>query len=269
MIKRIKEIYAYRSMIKSLVKRDLKGRYKGSALGFLWTFINPLFQLLVYTFVFSIVMRNGIKDFYMFLFVALIPWLFFSTCLAGGSTCIIAQKNMVQKIYFPREVLPLSYVISQFVNMLLSFIIIFAVMLVSNIIPGGILGAKYAFNVPALLCLVPVMIIEFLLALGFTFLLSALTVYFQDTQYITGIATMAWQFLCPIMYSMELIPENWLKIYMLNPMTPIIIAYRDILYFGRVPEMSTLLLALAMGVLLFGIGWFAFNRMQRHFAEEM
>ena len=96
MFRRIKEIYAYRTMIYSLVKRDLKGRYKGSVLGFLWTFINPLFQLLIYTFVFSIVLRSGIEDYYMFLFVALIPWIFFSTSLAGGTTCVTGQKNMVQ-----------------------------------------------------------------------------------------------------------------------------------------------------------------------------
>ena len=260
MIKRIKEIYEYRTMIASLVKRDLKGRYKGSVLGFLWTFINPLFQLLIYTFVFSIVLRSGIEDYYMFLFVALIPWIFFSTSLAGGATCITSQKNMVQKIYFPREVLPISFVISQFVNMLLSFIVIFAVMLIM----------RYTFNPLALLCLIPVMLTEFILALGFTFILSAVTVYFQDMQFIMGILTMAWQFLSPVMYSVDRVPERFQTLYMyINPMAPIIIAYRDILYYGKVPELITLLTALGMGVLLFAIGWFTFDRMQRHFVEEM
>ena len=259
MFKRIKEIYEYRTMIASLVKRDLKGRYKGSVLGFLWTFINPLFQLLIYTFVFSIIMRSGIKDYYMFLFVALIPWIFFATSLSGGSTSITGQKNMVQKIYFPREVLPISFVISQFVNMLLSFIVIFAVMFIM----------RYTFNPLALLCLIPVMITEFILALGFTFILSAVTVYFQDMQFIMGIITMAWQFLSPVMYSADRVPEKFRTLYMLNPMAPIIVAYRDILYYAKVPELSTLLMALAMGIILFLIGWFSFDRMQRHFAEEM
>ncbi len=260
MIKRIKEIYAYRTMIYSLVKRDLKGRYKGSVLGFLWTFINPLFQLLIYTFVFSIVMRSGIEDYYMFLFVALIPWIFFATSLSGGSTCITSQKNMVQKIYFPREVLPISFVVSQFVNMLLSFIVIFAVMFIMG----------YKFNPLAILCLIPVMITEFILALGFTFILSAVTVYFQDMQFIMGILTMAWQFLSPVMYPLERVPERFQTLYMyINPMAPIITAYRDILYYGKVPALITLLTALGMGVALFAIGWFTFDRMQRHFVEEM
>ena len=99
MLKELKEIYAYREMIFSLVRKDLRGRYKGSALGFLWTFINPLLQLLVYTLVFSVIMKSGIEDYYMFLFVALIPWMFFASSLQGGSTSVLAQKDMVKKIY--------------------------------------------------------------------------------------------------------------------------------------------------------------------------
>lgn len=259
MFKRIKEIYSYREMISSLVHRDLKGRYKGSVLGFLWTFINPLFQLIIYTFVFSVVLRSDIEDFYMFLFVALIPWIFFSTCITGGCTCILGQKNMVQKIYFPREVLPLSYTLSQFINMLLSFIVVFAVMIIMG----------YNFYLPALLCLPVVMVVEFILSLGFAMLLSAITVYFQDMQYIMGIIAMAWQFLSPVLYSLEQVPEGVRTIFMFNPMTHVITVYRDILYYAKIPELSTLLSALIMGIILFVVGWFAFDRMQKHFAEEM
>ena len=171
-MKLIKEIYAYREMIFSLVRRDLKGRYKGSVLGFLWTFINPLLQLLVYTFVFSIVMRNGIEDYYLFLFVALVPWIFFNTSVTGGSSCIWAQQDMVKKIYFPREVLPIAFVTSQFVNMLLSFLVIFAVLLFSG----------KSLNPLALLCLPVIMLVEYLLALGMAMISSAVTVYFRDLE---------------------------------------------------------------------------------------
>ena len=153
MINRVKELYAYREMIFSLVKRDLKGRYKGSVLGFLWTFLNPLLQLAVYTMVFSVIMRAGIEDYYLFLFVALVPWIFFSTSLSGGASCIWAQQDMVKKIYFPREVLPISFVTSCFVNMLLSFVVVFLVIFISGI----------GFNPTALLFLPLVMIIEYIL----------------------------------------------------------------------------------------------------------
>ena len=108
----ITELYNYREMIFSLVRRYLKGRYKGSFLGFFWTFLNPLLQLAVYTMVFSVILRNGREDYYLFLFVALVPWIFCSSCASSGVSCIWQQQDMVKKIYFPREVLPLSFVIS-------------------------------------------------------------------------------------------------------------------------------------------------------------
>ena len=255
----IKELYAYREMIFSLVRRDIKGRYKGSALGFLWTFINPLLQLGVYTMVFSVIMRNGIEDYYLFLFVALIPWIFFSTSLSGGANCIWTQQNMVKKIYFPREVLPIAYVTSQFVNMLLSFLVVFVVLIVSG---KGI-------NPIALLCLPLIMVIEYLLALSMAMLSSAITVYLRDVEYILGIVTMAWQFLTPVMYSVDQVPEELLWVFNLNPMTPVIIAYRDILYYGKIPELNTLVHATVFGIIVLIIGVIVFGKLKRRFAEEL
>lgn len=258
-MKTIKELYAYREMIFSLVRRDLNGRYKGSALGFLWTFINPLLQLGVYTMVFSVIMRNGITDYYLFLFVALIPWIFFSTSLSGGSSCIWSQKEMVKKIYFPREVLPIAFVTSQFVNMLLSFLVIFVVLIVSG---KGI-------NLIALLYLPVIMIVEYILALSVAMISSAVTVYLRDVEYILGIVTMAWQFLTPVMYSVDVVPEKMRTVFNLNPMTPVIVAYRDILYYKKIPELGTLVQAVCLGLVLLVVGMVVFSRLKRHFAEEL
>ncbi len=255
----IKELYAYREMIFSLVRRDIKGRYKGSALGFLWTFINPLLQLGVYTMVFSIIMRNGIEDYYLFLFVALIPWIFFSTSLSGGSSCIWAQQDMVKKIYFPREVLPIAFVTSQFVNMALSFLVVFAVLIVSG----------KGMNIVAMLFLPVIMVVEYLLALSMAMLSSAVTVYLRDVEYILGIITMAWQFLTPVMYSVDQVPEQLMWVFNLNPMTPIIVAYRDILYYGRVPQLGTLIHATVFGLIVLVIGVLIFGKLKRHFAEAL
>lgn len=125
-MKQLRELYEYREMIFSLVKKDLRGRYKGSVLGFLWTFINPLLQLVVFTLVFSVIMKAGYEQYYMFLFVALVPWMFFASSVQDGSTSILREKDMVKKIYFPREVLPIATVTAGLVNMLLTFIVIFA-----------------------------------------------------------------------------------------------------------------------------------------------
>ncbi|MDE7311932.1 MAG: ABC transporter permease [Eubacterium sp.] len=258
-MERLKEIYAYREMIVSLVKRDLKGRYKGSFLGFLWTFLNPLLQLAVYTMVFSTIMRAGIEDYYLFLFVALIPWIFFSTSLTGGASCILAQQDMVKKIYFPREVLPVSYVTSQFVNMLLSFVVIFLVLAI----------AGYPLRPNAVFCLPLIMVVEYVLALGFTMVMSAVTVYIRDLEYILGILTMAWQFLTPILYAIEQAPEEVRWIFWVNPMTYVITAYRDILYYGKMPRLETLASAAATGIVMLAVGWLIFHRLQRRFVEEL
>lgn len=258
-MKLINELYMYREMIFSLVRRDLKGRYKGSVLGFLWTFLNPLLQLGVYTLVFSVIMRNGIKDYYLFLFVALIPWIFFSTCVSGGSTCIMAQKEMIKKIYFPRQVLPLAFVTSQFVNMLLSFLVLVPVLIVG----------KKGINLLALAYLPIIMLIEYILALGMAMLMSAITVYLRDTEYILGIITMAWQFLSPVIYSIQQVPEKIRPIFILNPMTSILTAYRDVLYYKQIPKVTTLLNAVICGIGLLIISLLIFNKLSRHFAEEL
>lgn len=258
-MKLIRELWHYREMIASLVKRDLKSRYKGSVLGFFWMFLNPLLQLAVYTIVFSTIMRMDVEKYYLFLFVALVPWLFFSTCLSAGTTVIFSQQDMVKKIYFPREVLPLAFTLSQFVNMLFSFIVIFVIVFVS--------GIKVSLS--AFLCLPLVWLIEFILALGITFLVSALNVYFRDLTHILGIVSMAWMYLTPIIYPLEMIPEEYVTLFYFNPMTAITIAYRDILYYGVVPEMNTLVNAAVMAIVFLVVGRIVFSKLQRGFAEEL
>lgn len=258
-MKTFKELYEYREMIASLVRKDLRGRYKGSVLGFLWTFINPLLQLAVYTIVFSIILPTNIDKYYLHLFVALIPWIFFSSCLSVGSGIILAEKNLVTKIYFPREVLPVSYVTSCFVNMLYCFIVVLAVVLISGV----------PFNLAAWLCLPVIMAVEYILALGITLITSSITVYFRDLQHILGIGAMAWQFMTPVMYPIDIVPDRFMPIFMLNPMTPVIIAYRDIMYFGRIPSFSTLMHALIFGMVTFVAGVVIFSFLKRHFAEEL
>ncbi len=255
----LRELYAYREMINSLVKKDLRGRYKGSILGFLWTFINPLMQLAVYTIVFSVIMRAGIDKFYIFLFVALVPWIFFSSAITGGSMSILNQNDMVKKIYFPRQILPIAYVTSSFVNMMFCFVIIFVALIFSGI----------GINFKALLYLPIIMLIEYVLALGIALLTSALTVYFRDLEHILGIVTMAWMYLTPIMYPVEMVPEQFLTIFNANPMTPVIIAYRDILYYSREPHLNTLLHAAVLGGLTLLLGNIVFSRLQKGFVEEL
>ena len=258
-MKHLKEMYEYREMIFSLVKKDLRGRYKGSVLGFMWTFINPLLQLLVFTLVFSIIMRANYEQYYLFLFVALVPWMFFGSSVQDGSTCIMRESNMVKKIYFPREVLPISFTLSQFVNMLLSFLVIFVVLFFSGL----------PINPLALACLPIVMIVELVLCLGVTYITSAVAVYFRDLTYIMNIIAMAWMYLTPIIYPVSYVPDKYAKLFYLNPMTSVTIAYRDILYYGKVPELETLTNAVIMGIVILIVGQIMFSKLQKHFVEEL
>lgn len=259
MIRYLREIYDYREMVFNLVKKDLRGRYKSSFLGFLWTFINPLCQIIIYTLVFSTIMNTGIEKFYLFITVAMIPWVFFSSSLTSGAVSVVSQQDLIKKIYFPRQVLPISYVTSCFVNMLLCFVVVFLVIFFSG---NGI-------NFKALLFLPIVMIVEYILALGFAMIVSACTVYFRDLEHIMGVIMMAWIYLTPIMYSIEIIPESVLPIFNINPMTQVIIAYRDILYYKTIPQLSGLGGATIVGVLALVIGCFVFEKLQKNFVEEL
>ncbi|MDR1913595.1 MAG: ABC transporter permease [Clostridiales bacterium] len=254
-----KEIFDYRQMIFSLVHKDLRGRYLGTLLGFLWTFVNPLLQLLVYNLIFSVVFRNGIERFYLFLFIGLVPWMFFSSCVVGGSTSVISASSMVTKIYFPREVLPIAYVTSSFVNMLLCFIVVFLIVFISGI----------SFNIAVWIYLPLVMIIEYVMGLGVAMIVSSLTVYFRDLEHILGILTMAWMYLTPILYTFDTVPEGIRRILSLNPMKPVIEAYQSILYYAKAPELDTMIQAVFFGVVMVFIGFIIFNLLKRKFAEEL
>lgn len=259
MINKLKLLYDYREMIRNLVKKDLRGRYKSSVLGFLWTFINPLCQIIIYTFVFSHIFKMDIDKYYLFLTVVMIPWVFFSSSVTGGAMAVVSQQDLVKKIYFPREVLPISYVTSNFVNMLLSFVVVFIVILISGI----------GISIKAILFLPFVMITEYILALGITMLTSACNVYLRDLEHIIGVLMMAWIYLTPVMYDINFIPENLRTIFYLNPMTSIAISYREILYYKNVPPVSHLFSSFVIAVILMFIGNIIFSYLQKNFVEEL
>lgn len=253
-----KELYNYREMIYMLVRRDIRGRYKGSVLGFLWTFINPLLQFAVYAVVFSVLMRSDIEKFYVYLFVGFIPWFFLSNAIPVGALCIQNQSNMVQKIYFPRIILPLTIALTGFVNMLLSELVVFAVLICS--------GVGISIHI---LALPLVMVVELLFVLGIVLIISALNVYFRDLAHIMDIVTMAWFYATPIVYPPEMLAGTAPWLLVVNPMAGIIASYRDILYYQRWPHFSSLTLAIVSGVVTVVLGTVIFQRLQRGFAEEL
>lgn len=254
----LKELYDYRDMLFNLVKKDLRTRYKGSFLGFLWTFVNPLLQLVVYTMVFSVIMRAGIDKYYIYLFVALVPWIFFATSLTSSSVSILGSKDLIKKIYFPRLIIPMSVVNGAFMNMIFTMVVVFVALIFSGI---GI--SKYIIFLPV------IMLSEYLLALGLSFIVSSLNIYFRDLEHILGIVTMAWMYMTPILYDINMVPENLQSIFKLNPMTPIILAFRDILYYKTMPDLSNMGLIFIWGIGFIIIGYIIFQKLQKGFAEEL
>lgn len=259
MKERIKEIFAYNDMIKSLVRKELRGRYKGSFLGFLWTFINPLCQILVYIVVFSIIVRNNMDHFYVYIITGMIPWFFFDNSLRVGAGCIRYQGDLVKKIYFPHEVLPISAVTATFINMLLCFVIVFAVIFISGV----------GVSLRALAFLPFVLIVEYVMTLGLTLIVSSVTVYFKDLEHIITVILMAWIYLTPILYSISNLPAKLQIIFKLNPMTYIIECFHSILYWKNIPTFTIMFRSAFISLICLIIGEIVFKKLDTNFAEEM
>jgi len=252
------EIYAYRELYSNMVKRNLRTRYKASFFGFLWTFINPLLQLVVYSIVFSSIMRMNIPKFPMFLFVALLPWIFFATATQEATNIIVSNSNIVKKVYFPREILPLSTTTAGLVNLGLSFLIAIVALLLFRI-PIR----------PSILALPLVMALQFVFTLGVCFLVSALNVYYRDIEHVWGIMMMAWFYFTPIVYPITMVPAKFAKYLFLNPLVIVTESYRDILYYGKFPDFPGLGWFAIFAVVVLIIGYKVFIKMSRGFAEEI
>lgn len=258
-MRRARELLRYHEMIVNLVKRELRGRYKGSILGFMWTFINPLCQIIVYTIVFSLIVRSDLDKFYVYMITGMIPWLFFDNSIRMGSGCIRYQGDMVKKIYFPREVLPVATVTANFINMLFCFIIVFLVLFVSGV----------GISLKALFCLPLIMMVEYVMVLGFTLIISAGTVFFKDLEHIVNVLLMAWIYLTPILYPITSVPGKLSWIFKLNPMTYIIEAYHAVLYWKTVPTAVVMSRAIVAATVVLILGEFVFARLDDNFAEEL
>ena len=254
----LKEMYRYRSLIGNLVVRELKARYRGSALGFLWSFLNPLLLMSVYALVFSIYFRFGMEDYVVFLMSGLLPWIWFSSSLLEASNSILVGGNLIKKVLFPAEVLPLVVVLSNFVNFVLSLPILLIF----------VFFFERPFS-PAMLSLPAVMLVQMLLTVGLAFMFAALCVHYRDIQHILANFLTLWFFLTPIIYPMTQIPEKFRVIVNVNPMAPLALAYQQIFYEGRLPNFMQLSGVAAIAMLTYLLGASVFERYRGMFAEEV
>lgn len=267
--RRFGALYRYRMLIYNLVLRDLKSRYRNSVLGFVWSLLNPLAMMVVFTIVFSVLMPNNQIDNYpIFLLCGLLPWNFFTATIMTGANSIVANGNLVKKVFFPREVLPLATVLANLVNFLLALVVLFAVLLIFRM-PWS----------PWLFLLPVVIIIQTAFSLGIVFLLSTMQVYYRDTLIVLDVVLLAWFFLTPVFYSTNILPATYTVagvelpvsrlMYTLNPMASLINMYRDILYWGyrTDPDFFWRTSITAFGIL--AIGYWVFTRHSGDFGEEI
>lgn len=253
-----KDIYSYRELLKTNVKKDIGGKYKKSFFGVLWSFINPLLQIAVYAIIFPLIIRNSIENYTVFMVCGLIPWNFFAVVVNRSTWVIVENGNILKKVYFPRAILPFSLILSETFNFLISSIIIFAFTL------------AYGMGISKFVLLYPlIIIVQDVLMIGIGFILSAITVYMRDIQHFIGVILQLLMYATPVVYSIETIPENYRFILRYNPMTYIIEGYRDILYYQQMPNMKMLGIIFAIGVVLSIVGYFIFQKLQKRFAEEL
>ncbi|MGG4344460.1 ABC transporter permease [Paenibacillus lautus] len=258
MVNELKEIYKFRQMLVSVVRKELRSRYKGSLLGFLWTFVNPLLQLTIYSIVFPFLLRNTQENYPMFLFIALLPWIFFSSSLQGATTSIVTNANLVKKIYFPRMILPLSIVCTNLMNYLFGLVIVFPALILT--------GVTLTFNI---LWLPIVLLVAFIFTIGLSLILSSLYVRFRDLEHLVGIFIMIWFYLTPIVYGIEIFPRSVADLISYNPMVPIINSFRQILLYGSKPEWTSLSYSFFISLLVLIVGLLIFRKLEKTFAEEL
>lgn len=264
MLDNLVKLTKYRGLIQSLVARELKARYRGSVLGFFWSFFNPLLLLLVYTFVFAYVMPppqlNEISNYPLFLFCGLLPWTWFATSLTESSNVLISGGNLIKKVMFPAEILPIVTVLSNLVHFLLGLPILVAFLIYFDA----------PLQVSELIWFPVVILVQLLLSVGLALILSALTVHFRDIKDILANLMTLWFFATPIIYYWKFAPEQIRRFLDLNPFTHLAISYQEILYFPGDFGHWKWLLALAVGsMLLFLFAYFLFDRLRDSFAEEV
>jgi ABC-type polysaccharide/polyol phosphate export permease len=262
-------LYRYRTLIRTLVSRELKARYRGSFLGFFWSFFNPLLLLTVYTIVFNYILPNRAMEtqpYALFLFSGLLPWTWFSSSLLETSNVIIAGGSLIKKIIFPAEVLPFVSVLANMVHFLLGTPILFIFIVIFNV-PLTV----YALFFPVII------LIQLILTLGFGLWISALSVHFRDLRDILANLLTLWFFCSPVIYPFNVsfiqgsttVSNVFRYVLYLNPVSYLMDSYHQSIFYGRMPDLQHLGIVFGFSLLLFFSGYFFFDRLRDTFAEEV
>jgi ABC-type polysaccharide/polyol phosphate export permease len=255
------ELFRFRQLIALLVVRELKVRYKRSLFGLLWTMLNPLLLMVVYSVVFTTIMASPQKNFAVFLLSALLPWLYFSTAVAQGLASVLGNQDLIRKVRLPQAVFPLSVVGSNFVNFALSLVPLFLLML----------ALRQPFSAALLFLPLAILILTAFVS-GVTLLLASATVFFRDVRHLTEVLLQVLFYLSPVVYGLDQIAQRdawWYRLFKaeltVNPFTMLLPLVRDPVYYARLPALSTILAAGAWSAGALLVGFAVFHRLEpRH-----
>ena len=275
LLENLKTIYRYRGLIQSLVGRELKARYRGTVLGFLWSFINPLLLMIIYTIVFGFIIgprdpafNNNPILYALFLFCGVLPWTWFSSSSLEAANVLMIQGNLIKKVLFPAEVLPIVVVTSNFIHFLFGLPILFgAKALISCFVPNAPGFSIYLVFLPY------VILVQYIFTLGLGLFLSALTVHFRDIKDILANLLTFWFFASPIIYPMTFGPIKKsviLRTFLnLNPITHIMVGYQNTVFFGEMIRWKRLSVTLLVAIIIFIVGYHVFDKLRDSFPEEV
>lgn len=247
----------YRFLISQLVQREIKARYKQSFVGYFWIILNPLAQLLVYTFVVSIVFKFSIPGvpYPLFLMAALLPWIFLQSSLNASAMCLVDSSPLIRKVAFPREIIPYAVVMAKLIDLFIAVSIFLVLFVFFRVIPASSAWA-----------VLPLLAIQVVLTMGLSLFLSAANLFYRDFQYLTTLLLMVWFYLTPIMYSVTLVPESFLPFYNLNPLVGLFEGYRAAL-FGTPLNWSLVGWSAVVSLIFFFASWLWFKKVEGTFAD--
>jgi ABC-type polysaccharide/polyol phosphate export permease len=260
----LRDLFRHRQLVAALTARDLKARYRGSILGYFWSLANPLLLLGVYTIVFTrFFPQQVVKPYPLFLFSGILPWTFFSAAVLEATGSISSNAGLIKKVMFPAEALPVVVVLSHLVHFALAVPVLLAAM--GAFMIGGTFEPHWTIALTPLL-----MLVQTLFVAGIALVVSSASVLFRDLRDIVTNLMQLGFFMTPILYLLESIPSRPLRAMLrMNPMTPFVIAYQDILFFGRLPNLSDVMLMLTYAALSLLAGFFVFDRLRDTLAEAI
>ena len=263
----LRELVGYRQLLVSLAWRDIRVRYKQSVLGIAWAVLQPLSMMLVFSFVFTraIDARAALAvdmPYALYAFAGLVPWTFFSASLGGCVQCLVANRNLVTKVYFPREVFPLASVVSCLVDFCIAMTVLFMLMGYFHVT-----GARAMMLTPAVLFLPVIVTIQIVLTVGLGMMLGMANLFYRDVRQLFSVGIQLCMFVSAVVVPVPRDGSTLAQIIALNPLVPLIEAYRACLLCGRVPDLAGLSYALAVSVGVLLVGWICFRRASARFAE--